>query len=246
MCMNGNVYHVHIFLEAFRNGPQRDDPSESFKKLHQRWRASAGPGRAQMNMRVQKIPAEPLMSSAQHKGRGTRAGRGRSPRRQCVAEQARDASLRRARALTSRGWPRSRARRGLLAPIVARGGGGRGRRGGERRGRAAARRCKRGAAQRAGRRGRGAGERGGARGGAGAGAARARRVARVAWVVCPEEAPCRGSFAVWVVSLSPPDFLRAYLVGLGVLVSGLHKVIHHILSFYRRICSSGPVRRDGG
>jgi hypothetical protein len=41
-----------------------------------------------MNMRAQKIPAEPLMSSAQRRGRGTRAGRGRPPRRQCVAGQA--------------------------------------------------------------------------------------------------------------------------------------------------------------
>jgi hypothetical protein len=30
-----------------------------------------------------------------------------------------------------------------------------------------------------------------------------------------EQAPSRGSFAGWVVSLSPPGFLRAYLVWLG-------------------------------
>lgn len=35
------------------------------------------------------------------------------------------------------------------------------------------------------------------------------------------EAPGRDSFAVWVLSLSPPEFLRAYLVWLGFLVPSL-------------------------
>ena len=38
--------------------------------------------------------------------------------------------------------------------------------------------------------------------------------------------------AVWVVSLSPPGFLRAYLVWLDSLVPGLYEVIQYTLSLH--------------